>query len=45
MNNTQVFSSGFSSELYYTYVTRFVKRGLIHASDFATSMSYNFVCD
>ena len=28
-----------------TYVTGFGKRGLIHASDFATLMSHNFVCD
>ena len=27
------------------YVTGFAKRGLIHASDFATLMSHNFVCD
>ena len=28
-----------------TYVTGFVKRGLIHTSDLATLMSHNFVCD
>ena len=27
-----------------TFVGGFVKRGLIHASDFATLMSHNFVC-
>ena len=27
------------------YVTGFGKRGLIHAYDFATLMSHNFVCD
>ena len=26
------------------YVTRFAKRGLIHASDFATLMRHNFIC-
>ena len=29
----------------HTYVTGFRKRGLIHAFDFATLMSHNFVCD
>ena len=29
----------------FVYVTGFVKRGLIHASDFASLMSHNFVCD
>ena len=28
-----------------TNVTGFAKRGLIHASDFATLMSHNFICD
>ena len=28
----------------YVYVTRFAKRGLIHASDFATLMRHNFIC-
>ena len=27
------------------YVTEFAKRGFIHASNFATLMSHNFVCD
>ena len=27
------------------YVTEFAKRGLIHASDFATWMRHNFACD
>ena len=27
-----------------TYVTGFAKRALIHTSDFATLMWYNFVC-
>ena len=27
------------------YVTEFVKRSLIHASDYGTLMIYNFVCD
>ena len=27
-----------------TYVTEFAKRGLIHASDFLTLMSHNFIC-
>ena len=26
------------------YVTGFVKRGLIHASDFTTLMRHNFIC-
>ena len=26
------------------YVTGFAKRGLIHASDFATLMRHNFIC-
>ena len=26
-------------------MTGFAKRGLVHASDFATLMSHNFVCD
>ena len=30
---------------YSEYVTGFVKRGLVHASDFANLMSHNFVCD
>ena len=29
----------------YLIVTGFVKRGLIHAFNFATLMSHNFVCD
>ena len=33
------------TNVYITYVTGFAKRGLIHASDFATLMSHNFVCD
>ena len=28
----------------YVYVTGFAKRGLIHASDFATLMMHNFIC-
>ena len=28
----------------YTYVTGFAKRGLIHASNFATLMRHNFIC-
>ena len=27
------------------YVTRFVKRSLIHTSDFATLMIHNFACN
>ena len=27
------------------FVTGFAKRGLIHATNFATLMSHNFVCD
>ena len=29
----------------FTICDRICKEGLIHASDFATLMSYNFVCD
>ena len=29
----------------FIFVTGFAKRGLIHASNFATSMSHNIVCD
>ena len=32
-------------ETKYVNVTGFAKRGFIHASDFATLMSHNFVCD
>ena len=28
----------------HAYVTGFAKRGLIHASDFATLMRHNFTC-
>ena len=41
----------FHSSLYqlnYTfskYVTEFAKRDLIHATNFATLLSHNFVCD
>ena len=31
--------------LIHTYVTGFVKRGLIQASDFTTLISHNFICD
>ena len=40
-----MYNCTYAQSIIEAYVTGFAKRGLIHASDFATLMSHNFVCD